>query len=118
MMSDALLAQSAVDRLTAGARTLIIEGPPTGDETAPTSTPVLTPRARPTMLNNTSKWSHARGNEVVPSRWQATVVWFALWVPLFLTSGDGAEPPVWAWFGPLMKTVGPKHLTTLAPASN
>jgi hypothetical protein len=24
------------------------------------------------MLNNTSKWSHARGNEVVPSRWQAT----------------------------------------------
>jgi hypothetical protein len=27
MMSDALLAQSAVDRLTAGAHTLIIEGP-------------------------------------------------------------------------------------------
>ena len=26
------------------------------------------------MLNNTSKWSHARGNEVVPSRWQATVL--------------------------------------------
>ena len=24
------------------------------------------------MLTNTSKWSHARGNEVVPSRWQAT----------------------------------------------
>ena len=24
------------------------------------------------MLVNTSKWSHARGNEVVPSRWQAT----------------------------------------------
>jgi hypothetical protein len=43
MMIDALLAQSAVDRLTAGARTLIIEGPPTGDEAAPTSTPVLTP---------------------------------------------------------------------------
>ncbi len=27
MMSDALLAQSAVDRLTSGAHTLIIEGP-------------------------------------------------------------------------------------------
>ena len=25
------------------------------------------------MLDNTSKWSHARGNTVVPSRWQATV---------------------------------------------
>ena len=27
MMSDTLLAQSAIDRLTAGAHTLIIEGP-------------------------------------------------------------------------------------------
>lgn len=25
------------------------------------------------MLDNTSKWSHARGNTVVPSRWQAIV---------------------------------------------
>jgi hypothetical protein len=25
------------------------------------------------MLTDTSRWSHARGNEVVPSRWQATV---------------------------------------------
>jgi hypothetical protein len=24
------------------------------------------------MLDNTSKWSHARGNTVVPSRWQMT----------------------------------------------
>ncbi len=24
------------------------------------------------MLSNTSRWSHARGNEVVPSPWQAT----------------------------------------------
>jgi len=24
------------------------------------------------MLNNTSKWSHTRGNTVVPSRWQVT----------------------------------------------
>ena len=26
------------------------------------------------MLTNTSKWSHARGNEVVTSRWQMTVL--------------------------------------------
>lgn len=25
------------------------------------------------MLTNTSRWSHARGNTVVPSRWQATL---------------------------------------------
>ena len=25
------------------------------------------------MLSNTSRWSHARGNTVVPSRWQATI---------------------------------------------
>ena len=25
------------------------------------------------MLDNTSKWSHARGNTVVPSRWQVTL---------------------------------------------
>ena len=24
------------------------------------------------MLTHTSRWSHARGNAVVPSRWQAT----------------------------------------------
>jgi len=26
------------------------------------------------MLTDTSKWSHARGNEVVPYRWQATIL--------------------------------------------
>ncbi|MFI7068001.1 alkaline phosphatase family protein, partial [Kribbella sp. NPDC050124] len=31
-----------------------------------------TPPPRPAMLTDTSRWSHARGNEVVPSRWQAT----------------------------------------------
>jgi hypothetical protein len=35
MMSDALLAQSAVDRLTAGAHTLIIEGPSYRQRTHP-----------------------------------------------------------------------------------
>ena len=27
----------------------------------------------PVMLTHISRWSHARGNEVVPSRWQATL---------------------------------------------
>jgi hypothetical protein len=72
-MSDAPLAQSAVDRITAGAahphhrRPLL-----PSNEPAPTSTAVLTPKAAPTMLDNTSKWSHARGNTVVPSRWEPT----------------------------------------------
>jgi len=35
MMSDALLAQSAIDRLTAGAHTLIIEGPSYRQRTRP-----------------------------------------------------------------------------------
>ena len=26
------------------------------------------------MLTHISRWSHARGNEVVPSRWQATLI--------------------------------------------
>ena len=30
------------------------------------------------------------------------VVWNALMLPLILTSGDGAEPPAWVWFGPLL----------------
>jgi len=72
MMSDALLAQSAVDRLTSGAHTLIIEGPSSDNEPAPAAAPPLTPKARPVMLTDTSTWSHPRGNTVVPSRWQAT----------------------------------------------
>ncbi len=32
----------------------------------------LTKPGRPSMLTDTPKWSHARGNEMVPSRWQAT----------------------------------------------
>ncbi len=35
MMSDALLAQSAVDRLTSGAHTLVIEGPSYRQRTQP-----------------------------------------------------------------------------------
>jgi len=27
------------------------------------------------MINHTPRWSHARGNTVVPSRWQATRRW-------------------------------------------
>ena len=39
MMSDALLAQSAIDRLTSGAHTLIIEGPSYRQRTGPGTTP-------------------------------------------------------------------------------
>lgn len=34
--------------------------------------PQLTPTRSPTMLADTSRWSHARDNTVVPSRWQTT----------------------------------------------
>lgn len=37
MMSDPLLAQSAVDRLTSGAHTLVIEGPSYRQRARPTS---------------------------------------------------------------------------------
>ena len=37
MMNDALLAQSAIDRLTSGAHTLIIEGPSYRQRTSPTT---------------------------------------------------------------------------------
>lgn len=39
MMSDALLAQSAVDRITSGAHTLVIEGPSYRQRTSPGTTP-------------------------------------------------------------------------------
>ncbi len=39
MMSDALLAQSAIDRLTSGAHTLVIEGPSYRQRTTPGTTP-------------------------------------------------------------------------------
>jgi len=39
MMSDALLAQSAIDRLTSGAHTLVIEGPSYRQRTSPGTTP-------------------------------------------------------------------------------
>lgn len=40
--------------------------------------------------------------EVLNAQIWFLVVWFALWIPLFLTGGDEAEPPAWAWFGPLL----------------
>lgn len=61
MMSDALLAQSAVDRLTSGAHTLIIEGPPTANA-APTGAAPLTPAVR-------SGDAHTH-LQVVPCSWQ------------------------------------------------
>jgi hypothetical protein len=50
------------------------------------------------MLTDTSRWSHARGNEVVPSRWQATAVRATT-----RCSSTGQQPSVlltfvlWAW---------------------
>jgi hypothetical protein len=72
MMSDALLAPSAVDRLTSGAHTLILEGPSCRQRDAHNRHATLEPESETAMLTNTSKWSHARGNDVVPSPWQAT----------------------------------------------
>ena len=41
--------------------------------TTPTTTqPTLTTKEASVMLTHTSRWSHAPGNTVVPSRWQAT----------------------------------------------
>jgi hypothetical protein len=71
MTADALLAQSAVDRLTSGAHTLIVEGP-SYRQRGTARRVTIDPASEPTMLTDTSRWSHARGNEVVPSRWQAT----------------------------------------------
>jgi hypothetical protein len=60
-MSDALLAQSAVDRLTSGAHTLMIEGP-SYRQRHRTGAPPLTPRARQSDAH-----SH---HQVVPCSWQ------------------------------------------------
>ena len=74
MMSDALLAQSAVDRLTSGAHTLIIEGPSYRQRDPHRRAAIDHQGRAPVMLTHTSRWSHAPGNAVVPSRWQATSV--------------------------------------------
>lgn len=42
LMSDALLAQSAVDRLTSGAHALVIEGPSYRQRPPPAGEPALT----------------------------------------------------------------------------
>ena len=72
MTTDALLAQSAVDRLTSGAHTLIIEGPSYRQRHQPAARPALTTDGDARCSQHTPRWSHARGNTVVPSRWQAT----------------------------------------------
>ena len=41
------------------------------------------------MLDNTSKWSHPRGNTVVPSRWQVTQNIGILWTILLGALGAG-----------------------------
>lgn len=62
MTTDALLAQSAIDRLTSGQ-----EPTPSSSRSTPTAdegASPLKPESRPTML--TTKWSHAAGNQVGP----------------------------------------------------
>lgn len=59
LTTDALLAQSAIDRLTSGAHTTSSKAPPTANAGASP----LTPETRSAMLDNTSKWSHARGGQ-------------------------------------------------------
>jgi DNA replication protein DnaC len=69
VMTDAMLAESAVDRLTSTAHELIVEGP----STANTRSPRLT-LLRQTQIIATEpiKWSLARGQTMVPSPWQVT----------------------------------------------
>ena len=63
MMSDALLAQSAIDRLTSRAHTLIIEGPSYRQrDRLNQHTPALTPKARPCDAH--------RHLQVVPCSWK------------------------------------------------
>ena len=66
MTTDALLAQSAIDWLTSSAHTLVIEGPPYRQRTRLGMAWLTVQKAR-SMLDATFGWSHARGNEVVPS---------------------------------------------------
>lgn len=70
MMSDTLLAQSAVDRLTSGTHTLIVvEGFSYRQRDLPKRRAALTAEARPAILNGTpggpmlvaTRWSHLAG---------------------------------------------------------
>ena len=82
MMSDALLAQSAVDRLTSGAHTLIIEGPSYRQRDTHRRVAIdshsearrcsQTPPGGPMLV--ATRWSHHAGkrHEAVPSRSRAT----------------------------------------------
>ena len=69
MTADTLLAQSAIDRLTAAAHTLVIRNRPTANSPDPAS---LTQTNPTSILNSAPRWSHPPGNQVVPSPWQAT----------------------------------------------
>ena len=69
LMSRVLLAQSAVDRLTSGAHTLVIEGP-SYRQRQPSRRAGIDPGRKPTvMLTHTTRWSHPPRNTVVPSPW-------------------------------------------------
>jgi len=90
MTADTLLAQSAIDRLTATA-TASSKDRPTGNAPDPAS---LT-QTRPTsILNNAPRWSHPPGNHVVPSPWQSGG-------PITLASDRLANSSAIAWPIPL-----------------
>ena len=75
MMSDPLLAQSGVDRLTATSYELLIEGESYRRRQRPqTHIPngVSVDPERRTDDHHDPRWSLGRGNRVVPSGWQAT----------------------------------------------
>ena len=68
MTADTLLAQSAIDRLTA-ATPWSSKDRHTANAPDPASLTQTTPTS---ILNNAPRWSHPPGNQVVPSPWQAT----------------------------------------------
>lgn len=86
MMADPLLTQPAIDRLQSAAYELVVEGPATGNARSPSPAPPAHPPPTPTPRVDHQRfrdhaphhgprpprWSLARGNVVVPSRWQAT----------------------------------------------
>lgn len=64
MTTDTLLAQSAIDQLTSGAHTLVVEGSSYRERER---TRCCSRDWRSAILSNTPRWSHARDNTMVLS---------------------------------------------------